>query len=212
MSILNDHVLMLNKSWVPVGTCTVKSAFARLFEDKAKFLTPEDFELHGLESWLEKPPLNDGGAIKTSRVSLRVPEVIILHSSIVPKRRLMQFSRRNLARRDRYVCQYCGTKPSVELLTVDHVMPKRRGGKSTWQNCVLSCVKCNHKKADRIPTEAGMHLIERPEKKYSNPDDRSSWTQPYAPGWSPIFKVPIGKIKPSWSNFISEKTMELISV
>jgi 5-methylcytosine-specific restriction endonuclease McrA len=203
---------MLNRNWVAVGTCTVRSAFSRLFDGKAKFLTPEDFELHNIESWLEISPKDGERKIRTARVCLRVPEVIVLNSATVPKRRLMQFSRRNLARRDHHTCQYCGSKPTPQMLTIDHVMPRKKGGKSSWENCVLSCFDCNHKKADRTPEEAGMRLMIRPEKQTSCPHDKSAWRRPYAPAWSPIFKVPSGKVLESWHSFLSNKSLESATV
>jgi 5-methylcytosine-specific restriction endonuclease McrA len=208
MSVLADHVLMLNKNWLPVGTCTVRSAFSRIFDGKARFLTPEDFQLHELESWLRMSPEQGERKIRTAKACLKVPEVLVLNSTIVPRRRLMQFSRRNLSKRDNYTCQYCGVRPGPQLLTVDHVIPKKRGGKSTWQNCVLSCVECNHKKADRTPEEAGMRLLPRPEKQASCPNDGRAWCKPYAPAWSPIFRVPNGKVLGSWHGFLSGKNAE----
>ena len=61
------------------------------------------------------------------------------------------FSRRNIYKRDRYTCQYCGVQPGSEELTIDHVLPRSRGGTSTWENCVLACLECNKRKADRTP-------------------------------------------------------------
>jgi 5-methylcytosine-specific restriction endonuclease McrA len=177
---------MLNRSWVSVDTCSVASSFSRLFAETAKFLNPEDYSLHGLESWLDMPVPHGAPAIRTARLEIRVPEVIVLKSSVTPKRRVMQFGRRNLMRRDRHTCQYCGDQPGPRDLTVDHVLPRRRGGTSTWLNCVASCLHCNSTKADKTPHEAGMAL-------------RGA---PYEPAWSPTFKVG-GHIKASWRHFLS---------
>ena len=68
------------------------------------------------------------------------------------------FSRRNIFKRDRYVCQYCGSQPGSEELTIDHVVPRSQGGVSSWTNCVLACMTCNKRKADRTPEQAGMML------------------------------------------------------
>ncbi|MGO8753162.1 MAG: HNH endonuclease [Thermoguttaceae bacterium] len=68
------------------------------------------------------------------------------------------FSRRNVFKRDHFTCQYCGSQPGTEELTVDHVIPRAQGGVSSWTNCVLACVACNKRKADRTPEQAGMKL------------------------------------------------------
>ena len=82
------------------------------------------------------------------------------------------FSRRNVAKRDHLTCQYCGSQPGGESITIDHVVPRSRGGFSSWTNCVAACVACNAEKADRTPDQAGMHLRKRP--------DRPEWKPLYA--------------------------------
>jgi 5-methylcytosine-specific restriction endonuclease McrA len=198
---------MLNKSWVAIDTCTTASAFSRLFAETAKFLDSTDFSLHGLESWLDLPVDPQARAIRTARLSIMVPEVIVLRSDTTPRRRVMQFSRRNLMRRDRGTCQYCGLQATSDKLTVDHVLPRRRGGKSCWANCVLSCVGCNGKKADRTPAEAGMELRPRPEMRQLFPANRARWHELYEPSWSAVFKVNHDKIKESWKRFLPEKVV-----
>lgn len=83
----------------------------------------------------------------------------------------MAFSRRNIFERDHYTCQYCGVQPGVDELSIDHVFPRSQGGTSTWDNCVLACVECNKKKADRTPSEADMKLRK----------------QPCRPQWKPLY-------------------------
>ena len=92
-----------------------------------------------------------------------------------------------LYKRDRFTCQYCGIQPGSEELTVDHVLPRSRSGTSTWENCVLACVDCNHRKADRTPDEAGMPLRKLPIK----------------PAWNPFYSRQALRIE-SWSRFLSE--------
>jgi 5-methylcytosine-specific restriction endonuclease McrA len=98
------------------------------------------------------------------------------------------FSRRNLFRRDHNQCQYCGLRPGTAELSIDHVFPRSRGGKSSWENCVLACMDCNRRKRDRTPEEAGMRMLKRPEK----------------PRWSPVLEVPVGRVRQSWERFVSE--------
>jgi 5-methylcytosine-specific restriction endonuclease McrA len=75
---------------------------------------------------------------------------------------MIELSRKNIIRRDNYRCQYCGKKTST--LTIDHVIPKSRGGTDTWDNLVAACVKCNNKKGNRTPSEANMPLLKKPRK------------------------------------------------
>ncbi len=89
---------------------------------------------------------------------LRVPEVVALqHFDRLPLA-AVAFSRRNVAKRDHFTCQYCGSQPGVEDLTIDHVLPRAQGGTSSWTNCVAACAPCNARKADRTPEQAGMRL------------------------------------------------------
>ena len=118
---------------------------------------------------------------------MRVPEVISLARFDRLPHKSVAFSRRNLFARDRFTCQYCGTQPGSEELTIDHVVPRSHGGESTWENCVLACVTCNHRKADRTPDEARMPL-RRP---------------PTRPAWKPIYSGRSVHIA-SWAKFISE--------
>ena len=99
------------------------------------------------------------------------------------------FSRRNLYRRDDHRCQYCGRRGKSGDLSIDHVLPRSRGGMSSWENCVLACVACNHRKADRLPEEIGWQLLKKP----------------IEPTWAPTFEAPVGRVRISWEKFISER-------
>ena len=99
----------------------------------------------------------------------------------------MTFSRRNIFKRDRFTCQYCGAQPGSEELTLDHVIPRVQGGESRWDNCVLACLACNKRKADRTPQQAGMRLRK----------------EPVQPTWRPLYAAHEVRIE-SWSKFVSE--------
>jgi len=204
-SKLDDYVLELNKHWVPLDTCTVAHAFSRLWTGSAKFLDTETFTLVGLEEWLEKPVYEDTPYVSTSHRKIRIPEVIILTTHSMPTARTMVWSRRNLMRRDRYLCQYCAKSLQSKDLTIDHVFPRRRGGKTEWKNTVMSCYGCNSKKRDRTPKEANMRLIDRPEMKILHPRDSSQWNIPYEPTWSPLHRVNPSRFKKSWKQFVTDK-------
>jgi 5-methylcytosine-specific restriction endonuclease McrA len=102
-------------------------------------------------------------------VSVPAPQVIILTNYNDLHLKDVKFSPRTLYQRDNYTCQYCNKKMRAEKLSIDHVIPKSRSGKKTWSNCVTSCKKCNSKKADRTPREAGFTLNNRPAKPKWNP-------------------------------------------
>jgi len=192
--VLGEPVLVLNKNWLPIETCSVRRAFEKLFAEKAHFINTEDCSTHDFLSWAELYVPEGCPVIKTSRMHIRAPEVIVLTSAAktVRKRDGIVFSRRNLIRRDHGVCQYCGEQPDLVDLTIDHIFPKTRGGKSSWTNCVMSCFDCNSFKADRTPEEAGMKLLSRP----------------LEPGWSPLFRVSPNRYKPSWHQFVSKNLVK----
>lgn len=204
MSVLKNPVLMLNKNWLAIDTCTVRSSFIRLFDDKAFFLDDE-FQPHSLDEWLLLEVPDGAPSVRTSLSKVRAPEIIVLRSGINPKRRTMKFSRKNLSRRDKRTCQYCGKTGASVDLTVDHVVPKKRGGKSSWKNCVMSCHECNKKKADKTLEEVGMRLLPRPEMRLAYPSNRHRWTERYSPPWSPVFRIDSKNIKENWKSFIDSK-------
>lgn len=212
--VLNEFVLMLNKSWVPIDTCSVRSAFSRICVETARFLDTDGdaYALYEIDEWINLPIKDGMSLITTAKSQIRVPEILVLQSDMMPKRRVMQFSRRNLARRDRMTCQYCSARPGGEKLTVDHVVPRAQGGRSSWENCVLSCLGCNASKADRTPEQAEMRLKVRPEQKIAYPNDKDKWVKPYVPAWSPVFKVSTSNLKESWKQFLPEKVLETMNI
>lgn len=103
-------------------------------------------------------------SIKSASGPWPLPSVVRVISHFKRERIRVKFSRLNIYTRDRFTCQFCGQVFPSEDLTFDHVVPRSRGGKTTWENIVTACVACNKAKADRTPTEAKMHLIRPPRK------------------------------------------------
>ncbi len=99
--------------------------------------------------------------IRSESLEISVPSIVRLKYYIRPIYKSTYPTRRNILIRDRYTCQYCG---SDKDLTVDHVIPKVKGGKDTWENMVCACKKCNNKKGNLTPEEAGMKLLSKPRK------------------------------------------------
>lgn len=107
--------------------------------------------------------------IRTVRFDLAVPRIIrVLTFSRLPKHDV-KLNRRNIFARDNSMCQFCGKHFSSTQLSIDHVIPRSRGGRSTWENLVCACVKCNVKKGGRTPAEANLSLIRPPVKPRRNP-------------------------------------------
>lgn len=192
MSVMAEPVLVLNNGWNPITTYTVRKAFSKIFAGNARIVDPTDCQLYDFEAWVKLPVLEGHLTIQTYSSGFRAPEIIVLESDAKFGRRdKMAYSRRNCMKRDSHTCQYCGKQPTSEKLTIDHVFPQCRGGKSSWLNCVASCLPCNFKKADRTLEESGMKLRNKP----------------YEPKWTPIFKVSPVKFKKSWAQFVGEKMM-----
>jgi 5-methylcytosine-specific restriction endonuclease McrA len=187
--VLNQRTLVLNRSWVAITTTTVRQALSMVYQGAAKVICADTYQAHDFEAWSEVAAALGEPCIRTVAIRLRVPEIIVLAAYDGFPQRTVAFSRRNLYRRDRFTCQYCGCKPGTEELTIDHVIPRSRGGRSNWQNCVLACVECNKRKSNRLPHEAGIHL-RRP---------------PQVPRWSWDVEVAIGHRKSSWEQFLADR-------
>jgi 5-methylcytosine-specific restriction endonuclease McrA len=177
----------LNRNWQPVNVATVARALVLLWNESARVVDPEDFQLYTWADWSKLKPRVDEPSIRAVRFRLRVPEVVALNGYDRLPVAHVTFSRRNIFKRDHYTCQYCGAQPGSEELTLDHVLPRAQGGVSSWENCVLSCVACNKGKADRTPEQARMKLRK----------------QPIRPAWKPLYADHEVRIE-SWSKFVSE--------
>lgn len=186
---LDQPALVLNRHWVPIGTVPVRAALCLLYRQAARAILPQDYSLHDFDSWSTLRVADDEPCIATVSLKIKVPEVLLLTNySSFPQRRVT-FSRKNLYRRDHYMCQYCGARPQLQDLSIDHVTPRSRGGRSSWGNCVLACIRCNRKKANRTLQEAGLHLQRDPKE----------------PRWSPFVSIPIAQRRTSWEQFISHE-------
>lgn len=186
-SVLERPTLVLNRNWQPVGVATVAKALTKVWNETARIVDPTDYQQYSWENWAELRPEDGDLFIQTNRFQLRVPEVVTLTKYDRLPKSAVTFSRRNVFKRDKFMCQYCGAQPGSEELTIDHVLPRAQGGTSTWANCVLACIDCNSRKADRTPEQARMPL-------------RST---PVRPKWKPVYASRGIRIE-SWSRFISE--------
>ena len=186
-SVLQRPTLVLNRNWQPVNVATVERALVMLWNESARVVDPHDYQMYTWADWSRLSPTEGEPFIQAIRMRLRVPEVVTLTEYDRLPAAAVSFSRRNIYKRDRYTCQYCGAQPGTEELTVDHVNPRAQGGISTWENCVLACVGCNKRKADRTAEQAGMPLRKKPVR----------------PMWRPLYATRDARID-SWSGFVSE--------
>lgn len=164
---LDAPVLVLNRHFSPVRITTARHAFLLLYVGRARALDRR-FEPHPWEGWASAPVEPEDETVGTTRGKIRVPRVLLLSGYARVPQAPLRLSRRNIFVRDTFTCQYCGARPGARELNLDHVVPRSRGGRSSWENLVTSCRQCNLGKGDATPDEAGMPLRSTPK--------RPSWT------------------------------------
>lgn len=140
-SKLSVPVLVLNANYEPLNVCTTKRALGLVFSDKASLI------------------MNGRGVIHTVSTNFPCPSIIRLQQMIKRPRPVIKLTKQEIFRRDQHTCQYCGNRGGV--LTLDHRIPRRSGGKHTWENLVTACTRCNHQKGGRTPEQANMKLPTR---------------------------------------------------
>ncbi len=186
-AVLNRPTLVLNRNWQPVGVATVARSLVKVWNETARIVDPADYQQYTWADWVKLAPVDEELFIQTQWMRLRVPEVVTLTRYDKLPVNAVTFSRRNVFKRDRFTCQYCSRQPGGEELTIDHVTPRAQGGVSSWDNCVLACMDCNTRKADRTPQQARMKLRKLPSR----------------PLWKPLYASHGMRID-SWSRFVSE--------
>jgi 5-methylcytosine-specific restriction endonuclease McrA len=177
ISALGASVLVLNRSYVAIHIVHVKRALCLLVRDLAEVIHVENgrFANYDFESWLavslerakDKGPHDDW--IRAVRFEIQAPRVIRLLKYERHVRMTVHFNRRNIFARDGHRCMYCGRRYPLSQLSLDHVVPKSRGGNTDWDNVVCSCLPCNARKGGRTPQEARMKLVQRPVRPQRNP-------------------------------------------
>jgi len=177
MSVLDSNVLVLNKFYMAVNITTARRAFALLYKERAEVVSMrqdrmENFDFH---SWKELSQFKDrfdeeaAEFVRTVSFEIGVPRIIRLLVYDKLPLKMVKLNRKNLFARDRKRCQYCGRKFSTTDLSLDHIVPRSRGGKTAWENIVTCCPDCNVKKGGRLPWEAGMRLVRKPNKPSRSP-------------------------------------------
>ena len=147
MRKLYEPVLVLNANFAPINVCTTRRAIGLLLTGKASMV------------------MNGRGIIKTISRDIEKPSIIRLGRMVKRPRPRVNLNKREIFRRDKYICQYCGNH--AENLTLDHVIPRRLGGTHSWENLVTACAYCNHRKGGRTIEQAGMRLLKQPKEPVS---------------------------------------------
>jgi len=171
---MSGEVLKLNKSYMPVDIIDWKEAITLWSANKAEIISTYEDRLLHTGNRFTKP---DFGAaerfmratydqkLESWKMALEMPAVIRLFDFVAPKKQIKffeSFTRHNVYKRDGGRCMYCGCEVSLNKFTFDHIIPKSCNGHTNWNNIVCCCLRCNSKKDNRTPEEAGMRLIKRP--------------------------------------------------
>lgn len=188
---LDQQVLVLNRLWQAVNVCSVRRALTLLFEGNAQVVCGDDegeFKTFSFSQWRDIPgQFREDDTVATVSFRIRVPRVILLMVFDRLPKKEVKFTRHNIFERDKNTCQFCGRVFDRKDLNLDHVMPRDRGGPTSWENIVCSCIPCNTRKANRTPAEAGIRLIRKPKR----------------PKWRPFVQVSFGApIHESWKHFL----------
>jgi 5-methylcytosine-specific restriction endonuclease McrA len=192
---LDYRILVLNRLWQAVNIVGVPRAFSLLLQDHAQAINTTDgsFQLLKAEDWLaysaSEVPADDEAYVQTVRLRIRVPKVLILQQYDRLPVQEVKFTRETLFERDAHRCQYCGGTFEASQLNMDHVIPRDRGGRTSWENIVTSCISCNSRKANRLPHQANMHLIRKPERPRWRPFISSLIGQDYDSDWDHFLKL-----------------------
>lgn len=197
MSLLNESVLILNRYLLAIQVTNARNAITALTAGRAKVID-QSYAQYTWEEWVEITPtiLEDeeemekyAGVLRSPSTKIVVPEVIVAVDCEFndPAIKTIRYSRKNVYERDKNTCQYCGKKCHKKNLTLDHVIPKSKGGRSTWENVVACCLECNGEKKDRLLKELGWKLLKEPKK----------------PRWKSHVGVPFKKAKKEyWDQFL----------
>lgn len=190
---MQSAVLALNRNYMAVHVISVRRTFCLLFKEQAEVIHVENgqYLTYDFDGWREYSELKmelgerdpNEDWIRAVNFDIQVPRVIRLTSYDRLPKNTVKFNRRNIFLRDGHRCQYCGNRYSSPRLSLDHVMPKSRGGEDTWENIVCACLDCNVSKGGRTPLEAGMPLLQKPLKPKRSPLLNRQLNQPKYQSW-----------------------------
>jgi 5-methylcytosine-specific restriction endonuclease McrA len=177
----------VNRFFQPVQITSARRAFLLLYGGAALAID-ESGEMHDFPAWRALPVRERDDRVPIVDGALRVPRVLHLRRYERTRRPVIRLSRKNVMLRDAHQCQYCGRRPPVRDLNIDHVLPRSRGGADSWENLVTACRVCNLRKGWRTPEEAMMRLLRTPGP----------------PRWSTTMQILMGSPSPfeEWAPFL----------
>ena len=185
--LLNSQVLVLNRLWQAVNICSARRAFALVYAGHAQVVATDganNFLTHDFDSWRDFSAQSpEPKMVTTISWKIRVPRVIVLLLFDRLPKKEVKFTRHNVFERDKNTCQYCGNVFERSELNLDHVLPRDRGGLTTWENVVCSCIGCNTRKGNRLPHEAHMTLIRKPKRPKWRPFVQVTFTTQQHESW-----------------------------
>jgi 5-methylcytosine-specific restriction endonuclease McrA len=186
-----SDVLVLNRQFYAIHITSWRRALSLLYLDHAQ-VVDEEYRTYSFDGWRQMSQAREvhpAGFITTPTFRMAIPEVIALKGYDRLPENAVKFTRRNIYEHYGHRCCYCGGKFGTQDLNLDHVVPKSRGGDTTWANIVTSCIPCNLKKSNRTPDEAGLPLLVKPSR----------------PRWkgraSLVFRSGV-RVRQSWQRFI----------
>lgn len=170
--IVNEHVLVLNKYFLAIQVTLARDAICALVTGKAR-VVDQNYTTYDWQAWQAKSKelfstpeeaKKYAGRMSSPSTSVYVPQVILIPDCEHTKSLLkaVRFSRKNVLQRDGYRCAYCKHKFDKNLLTMDHVIPRAKGGTNAWSNVVACCRPCNEKKGDKLLSQLGWELTKKP--------------------------------------------------
>ena len=170
MHVDNTRTLLLTQGYEPIKIISWQRAMVLLTLDKVEVVEEYDAQVRAVS------------------MIIQVPAVIRLRKAYRRHAKPVKFSRVNIYARDGHRCQYCGTRCTIDQLTYDHVIPRSRGGRTTWDNIVSCCVTCNARKANRTPAEARMALLSTPAR----------------PTWMPTVQIQVStrSVPDAWRDYV----------
>ena len=151
---MSKHALLLNADWQPLHFINENDAIQLLYLNKAEIVT--------INVNTNEPSIWPKGHKLVSGKVFPAGATLRLNQKVNKSWQIPKFQKRILFNRDNWKCQYCGKIVNTKSATVEHIIPVSKGGETSWTNCITACVKCNRKKKDRTPLEAGMKLLSEP--------------------------------------------------
>jgi 5-methylcytosine-specific restriction endonuclease McrA len=164
MGVLNKSVLILNKNWIAIRVKNVRTAILLASRERACIVDPVDYSVYTWDEWVKLKAKEDDKYISSAKCNIKMPEVIVLTQYGKVPDYDVRLTKKNICIRDSYNCQYTGEKVDRKDADIDHIIPKSKGGTSSWDNLVYTSKKLNRKKADKSLEEAGLKLVKKPKK------------------------------------------------